>query len=450
MPTAPTTSASEQSAAPKATADRAPTPTSGRTGFDAAVRHSRPARVALAGVSGAGRTRTALLIAQGLGGPIAVIDTERGKAAQYADEIPFDHKKLNDFDPELRLLPALVDAATGAYPVLVVDCYSLFWSGPGGLLDRVDREADARTGSTSPGWRANRPMDRRVTAALLSYPGHLVITLRSKTDYIIAPDSSGVHRVRRYALQPEQRSGIEYDFDLVLTMGEDHRATIDKSTIDDLGFGLIIDNPGPQIGVSVRAWANTGTPAPHGFDLLARANDPAATIDDLRAVWTAAADAHLLDMAAAYTGPKREVATLAELIVQRQSEARRRAVSATTATSTPPPPSTHANADHPTTRAHKEKAPHKPQTTTSKAATSGNTPADIPKEPLPSGKAEALAALHALALSRWDDLATIRAVIAGATKQELLDEVVPGQDGEGHVLGQLLAEQLARLTSPPA
>src|SRR5260364_9396 len=46
--------------------------------------------LALTGPSGSGKTYSALLLAKGIGGRIAVIDTEHGSASLYADVLDFD------------------------------------------------------------------------------------------------------------------------------------------------------------------------------------------------------------------------------------------------------------------------------------------------------------------------------------------------------------------------
>ncbi|MEG0635799.1 MAG: AAA family ATPase, partial [Pseudomonas sp.] len=58
--------------------------------FKKAERKQAKLRLALAGPSGSGKTFSALLMAKGLGGRIAVIDTEHGSASLYADIADFD------------------------------------------------------------------------------------------------------------------------------------------------------------------------------------------------------------------------------------------------------------------------------------------------------------------------------------------------------------------------
>jgi DNA polymerase III delta prime subunit len=100
---------------------------------------TRPAKLnaVLWGPSGAGKTYTALALAQRLGGPVAVVDTEHGASAFYTARFPADVLILDPpFAPE-RWLDALREAEAGGYHVLVLDSLSPEWAGPGGCLDLV-------------------------------------------------------------------------------------------------------------------------------------------------------------------------------------------------------------------------------------------------------------------------------------------------------------------------
>ncbi len=58
--------------------------------FKKAVKAKQKLRLAIDGVSGSGKTYTALSVASGLGGRIAVIDSEHGSSELYADRFDFD------------------------------------------------------------------------------------------------------------------------------------------------------------------------------------------------------------------------------------------------------------------------------------------------------------------------------------------------------------------------
>jgi AAA domain len=142
--------------------------------FTKATKSTAKLRAALFGPSGAGKTMTALRIATGLCGPIAVIDTERGSASKYADRFSFDVLELaRAAIPDYQA--AIQVAADGDHPVLVIDSLSHGWQE---LLQEVDRLANTKyRGNTWAAWSEGTPKQLALVDALLSYPGHVIATM---------------------------------------------------------------------------------------------------------------------------------------------------------------------------------------------------------------------------------------------------------------------------------
>lgn len=63
--------------------------------FEKATRKKAKLRLALTGPSGSGKTYSALLVAKGIGGKVAFIDTEKGSASLYSDIADFDVLELD-------------------------------------------------------------------------------------------------------------------------------------------------------------------------------------------------------------------------------------------------------------------------------------------------------------------------------------------------------------------
>src|SRR5260370_25964695 len=93
--------------------------------FRKAIKHGAKLRLAVCGPSGSGKTYTLLKLATELGGPIAVVDTERGSASKYADLFEFDVMELGAYNP-LNLIEIIDAAAKAGYPVLCIDSLSHF------------------------------------------------------------------------------------------------------------------------------------------------------------------------------------------------------------------------------------------------------------------------------------------------------------------------------------
>jgi hypothetical protein len=289
--------------------------------FRTATKEQAKARIALTGPTGSGKTYTALVIGTRLADRVAVIDTEHGSASKYADEFTFDTLQFSTFEPT-ALVDALAVAAHGGYEVVIIDSLSHFWSGAGGMLEQVDNAARrAGAGNSFAGWKDVRPMERAMIEALLAYPGHVIVTMRTKTDYVVETDERGRKVPRKIGLKPEQREGIEYEFDIVGDLDYENVLVISKSRAKPLS-GLVIRKPGAEFADSVLAWLNAGKPVPSVFDCVATATAPDVTYEQLRALYQEASRHNWLETVV--LGSDDKPITLRELIVQRGNEARGR------------------------------------------------------------------------------------------------------------------------------
>jgi AAA domain len=293
--------------------------------FSRANKEQAKARIALTGPTGSGKTYTALVVAGGLGERVAVIDTERGSASKYADEFTFDTLQLTSFEPS-ALVDALAVAQHAGYDVLVVDSFSHFWSGTGGMLEQVDNAAKrVGGGNTFAGWKEARPMERAMIDALLAYPGHVIVTMRAKTEYVVDSDERGRKVPRKVGLKPDQRDGIEYEFDIVGELDQENTLVISKSRAKPLS-GMVIHKPDSRFAEAVLEWLNAGRPTPTVADYVAAATAPEASYDKLRTLYEEVARRHLLEAAVLDTDG--QPTTLAKLIVRHGNEARNRSVRA--------------------------------------------------------------------------------------------------------------------------
>jgi DNA polymerase III delta prime subunit len=236
--------------------------------FTPATRTSAKARIALAGPSGSGKTWTGLALATELGDRVAVIDTERGSASKYAgvNGWKFDTVAPGSFAP-MDLVALLSEAGQAGYDVLMLDSWSHYWMGVDGMLEQVDRRA--RGGNNFSGWKEVRPDERRMIDALISYPGHVIVTLRVKTEYVIEQNERGKSVPRKVGLKPEQREGVEYEFDLVGDMDHENTLTVSKTRIPALRQA-VIKEPGEDLAKVVADWLADGESVPDARDLRER------------------------------------------------------------------------------------------------------------------------------------------------------------------------------------
>jgi hypothetical protein len=240
-------------------------------GFKKATKAAANLHAAIFGPSGAGKTFTSLRVATGLAGgsPIAVIDTERGSASKYADRFSFDVLELQDQTID-GYVAAIGEAAKAGYKVLVIDSLSHGWQT---LLEEVEKLAKAKyRGNTWSAWSEGTPHQRRLVQAILNYPGHVIATMRSKTEWTTV-DNNGKKTPQRVGLAPEQGKGVEYEFDLLVEISTEHIANVIKDRTGKFQDKLI-DRPGEDFGQQLAAWLSDGLPSP-----VVSAPTPARTAD---------------------------------------------------------------------------------------------------------------------------------------------------------------------------
>lgn len=230
-------------------------------GFKKATKAQAKLRAAVFGPSGAGKTFTSLRVATGLagaGGRIAVIDTERGSASKYADRFAFDVLELEDQSID-GYVAAIREAGAAGYTVLVIDSLSHGWQT---LLEEIEKLAKAKyRGNTWSAWSEGTPLQRRLVQAILAYPGHVLATMRSKTEWTTVDDGRGKKSPQRVGLAPEQGKGVEYEFDLLVEISTDHIANVIKDRTGKFQDKLL-DKPGEDFGRELAAWLSDGDPAP--------------------------------------------------------------------------------------------------------------------------------------------------------------------------------------------
>lgn len=228
--------------------------------FRKAVKSDALLRMCLLSPAGYGKTYSALSIAKGFGLPIRLIDSERGSALKYADLFDFEHLDLADDQSPAAYIEALAIAARDFRGIVIVDGLSGAWSGKGGALEQVDRKAKASSsGSSFNAWRDVTPQHNALVDAMLACPCHLIATCRVKMGYELVENERGKKEPRRIGLQPIQRDGLEYEFDVVGDLTLDHELVITKtrcSAIADKAF----PKPGENVARVLVEWLK-GAPA---------------------------------------------------------------------------------------------------------------------------------------------------------------------------------------------
>lgn len=225
--------------------------------FIKATKEKTKLRLAMFGPSGSGKTFTALRVAAGIGGKIAFVDTERRSARKYSDRFEFDVLDLDQTSVD-NYIEAIKAAGQAGYDVLIIDSLTHGWHD---LLDEVDRLAKSKyRGNTWSAWSEGTPKQHKMVDALLSFPGHIIATMRTKTEWTTETDRNGKTKPVRIGLSPEQGKGIEYEFDLLIELSPDHIANIIKDRSGRFQ-DKTIDKPGEDFGAELAQWLSDGVEA---------------------------------------------------------------------------------------------------------------------------------------------------------------------------------------------
>lgn len=229
--------------------------------FQPAVKTESKLRMAIAGPSGAGKTYTALAVAAALvpGGRVAVVDTEHSSAAKYADLFTFDvAPAAPPYHPD-GLIKLVNFAANNGYDVVIVDSVSHYWSGAGGVLDlKEDAERRMRNPNSYTAWKDVTPIHQRMVDALVGVPAHVIVTMRSKQEYILV-EKNGKQVPQKVGMAPVQRDGFEYEFDVMLDMDIENVGRVMKTRCPAL-TGAAFVKPGADLAGVLREWLTGAAP----------------------------------------------------------------------------------------------------------------------------------------------------------------------------------------------
>lgn len=229
--------------------------------FQKAERTQARLKLGIQGPSGSGKTDGALAIATilaGVDGKIALADTENKSASLYSDRYSFD--TVGIVPPyHSSKYEEVIDAAVAAdYAVLVIDSISHQWDGDGGILARKEA-TDVRAGNQWTNWRAFTKEYNQFIGKILSAPIHIIVTMRSKQDYVLEANEKGKQTPRKVGMKAIQREGAEYELTVNFDVQMDHRAKASKDRTNLFGEHLW-DLRDPKTGKMLVDWLSNAKP----------------------------------------------------------------------------------------------------------------------------------------------------------------------------------------------
>lgn len=224
-------------------------------------------KIAVSGLSGAGKTYSSLLLARGMvddWSKIGLIDSETGSGELYSHFGPYqyldirlgaDGKPQRDPHSPESYIAAIKEMSKAGVEVIVIDSITHEWDGLGGCLESVER-----LGGRYTDWAKVTPRHKAFLDAILQVPCHVLATMRRKSDYVIGEEERNGkvrQKIEKVGLKEVQREGIEYEFTVQFSIDRKHNATAEKDRtglfINSVPFRL-----NEEIGQTLLEWANNG------------------------------------------------------------------------------------------------------------------------------------------------------------------------------------------------
>jgi hypothetical protein len=217
--------------------------------------------VGIAGVSGSGKTYTALQLAYGMANydasKIGFLDTENRRGSLYADALRNGDGEVQRFligDLYAPFSPARYIEAIQAFQqagveVLIIDSVTHEWEGPGGC----DDIANGGTGRMA-NWKLAKAQHKKFMTAMLQCDMHVIccIRAREKTDF------SDTKNPVKLGVQPVQEKNFMFEMTASLLMWDEGMAQQVLKCPAELRHILGRENGyiTPADGAALRAWVD--------------------------------------------------------------------------------------------------------------------------------------------------------------------------------------------------
>lgn len=184
----------------------------------------------------------------GTPGRTLVIDTERESALTYADVFAFEHLPWRPpYSPDE--LAGTLDQLAAQWvqspdDVVVVDSFSHFWQGAGGILDIAG-------GRVQGGWDKARPMQQALVEQILAVPCHILLGARMKNTVLVSDNGRTIENV---GLTIVQDDSLAYELNIVVQLDAQHAISVMKSRTPAVPVGRMY--PGGSEGKLAQDYAN--------------------------------------------------------------------------------------------------------------------------------------------------------------------------------------------------
>ena len=232
-------------------------------------------KLALQGVSGSGKTYSALLLAYGITNDwskIALIDSEQGSGDLYAHLGQYNVITLQaPYTPEVYI-EAIEICEEAGMELVIIDSLSHCW-------DYLIEFHSNMVGNSFTNWGKITPRQNAFIDKILHSDCNIIATMRTKQEYVLN-QKDGKTIPEKVGLKAVQRDGVDYEFTLVMEIDIKHTATASKDRT-----GLFMGKPGfvitSETGKTILDWCNDGV----NVDMVRKQIQEAKTLEELSTIY---------------------------------------------------------------------------------------------------------------------------------------------------------------------
>lgn len=261
--------------------------------FSEAVFEDVKVKIGISGPGGSGKTTCALMIAAGLGGKTALIDTENKRSLKYANDFTFDMAPLDPPFRPGRYAEAINAAVKAGYDNIIVDSGSHEHEGIGGLLEWHDEELTRMAGNDwqkreklkFTAWIKPKAERNQLLQTIQRCPANLIICFRAKDKLAMVKNSQGKNEPVSIGFQPICGQEFPYEMDVffMLPAGSEGKPdwTNENSRVNTLdpAFKKALQGQiSRETGKRISEWAKGGRSGPSAP--RAGVQDSGKTMDD--------------------------------------------------------------------------------------------------------------------------------------------------------------------------
>ena len=211
-------------------------------------------KVAVTGVTGAGKTYSSLMLSQGLAKRPLLIDTENGSGELYSHLMDYDYIRLTPPFTPAKYVEAIEAAVQNGNDFVIIDSLSHAWKYVLDYKDGLDA-GNPRAGFAN--WRKAKKLFDETMTALLQSPIHVCACMREKSEYTETVDGRGTKTMQKTGTQPIAEPDLEFEFTVCWKIDRSHQAvaTKDRTEIWDVATPFTISR---RTGEQLLAWHEGG------------------------------------------------------------------------------------------------------------------------------------------------------------------------------------------------